>query len=115
MFPFQTYTVTEATTLTISNCPCTLTTTYEAKTYPVPSSGVVTIPTVSTYKPSYLAPPGTGAPSIVAGITTSASKTQVSPASATTSGPLQVHGNVGSKADAGMGVLGAAGLAALLL
>jgi hypothetical protein len=102
-------------------CPSPTTITYGSTTYPVTAPGTVIIPVVSittcpitssTYVPPISYPMGTG--SAPPAIITSATKTPKSPSSSTT-GPVQVTGNVAMKVDAGFGALAAAGLAALLL
>ena len=121
----HTWSVTSATTLTISECPCTLTktqtptwstetisylTTYcpqptvvtiSSKTYSL-SSGTQTIPIV----------PVTPTSPVAIG-TISPTQTPVGPSSSTT-GPLQVTG-AAYRFEAGAGAMAAAGLAALLL
>jgi hypothetical protein len=135
----MTYTITEATTLTITNCPCTqtktlpatvttvvvssLTTycpaptviTYSSQTYSVTSSGTVTIPVVSVTVVPVSTPESTPESSKSAGITTISSPSASFKPTATTSGPVQVTGNAAIKLDTGFGAIAAAGLAALLL
>jgi hypothetical protein len=141
----KTYTVSEATTLTITNCPCTqtktypgtvttitlssLTTycpvpttiTYSSATYPVTTTGSVTIPIVT-----YSTIPITSAPTVApvstvpvsSGLTTvaSATKTPIKVTStAATTGPALVTANAAAHGESGFGALALAGLAAMLL
>jgi len=131
----QTYTVKSATTLTITNCPCTVTypassttvatsylTTYcpsstviavGTSSYYTATSGTNTIPIVTaTVVPA--SPPTPSAPG-AAGTTTApaggaATKT---PASPSATGPVQITG-AGNKVGSGIGALAVAGLALLL-
>ncbi|KAN0099468.1 hypothetical protein V8E51_013243 [Hyaloscypha variabilis] len=138
----KTYTVTSATTLTITECPCTQTKTYPATvstvtisylttycpaptvitypgtTYTVTAPGTVTVPIVSyTTCPitsgTYVPPPYTPV-GTGAAPTITATNTPVSPPSAP-SALAQVSAGAGSKVDAGFGAFAAAGLAALFL
>lgn len=134
----KTYTVTEATTLTITDCPCThvtsvpapsseyttktfstLTTycpesttiTHEGQTYPVSTPGTVTIPIVSVSPVAPSTP--VVAPTTAAGTTYVPTNVPVGP-SATTSGPIQVSNPAVKNVGGFGGALAAAGLAILL-
>ncbi|KAK4999106.1 hypothetical protein LTR66_001782 [Elasticomyces elasticus] len=104
----QTYTVSEATTLTITNCPCTVTkpaTSVPAVTSPVVSTPVVPIPVSSS-----LASPIYGNGTTVAPISTDGAVTTASvPATASTSKPIATYTGAANKAFAASG----AGLAAI--
>jgi len=132
----KTYTVTEATTLTITECPCTYVTsttcpptstpTWVAPP-PPPKNATASISYLTTYCPqptvvtisnmTYSLSSGTQTiPFVTAPITIgtiSPSKTPVGPTSAITTGPLQVTG-AANHFELGAGAM-AAGLAALLL
>ncbi|KAH6666861.1 putative clock-controlled protein 6 [Halenospora varia] len=131
----KTYTATTATTLTITNCPCTVsypattsttitlsylttycpaptTITYSSSTYPVSTPGTVTIPIV-TVTPIPASPPTPSAPAPTTVATVAPIGTPIAP-SATTTGPVQVTAAAG-RTEAGFGALAVAGLAAMLL
>jgi len=138
----QTYTITSATTLTVTNCPCSLTKTYPASlttitlsslttfcpapttityssaTYPVTTSGTVTLPvvTVSTV-PITTATPVSVSP-VSSGLVTSVAATNTpKPVTSTASSPLpaQISGAAAHNGQSGVGALALAGLAAMIL
>jgi len=101
----QTYTATSETTLTITNCPCTI-------TYPVTSSVVTSCPTTSVPHTTYAPPPTTYAPTTSAPYTTAPyTPTTYAPSSTSvyTSTGSPIPTNAAGKAVVGSG----AGLAAI--
>lgn len=139
----QTYTITSATTLTVTNCPCSLTKTYPATvttitlsslttfcpapttityssaTYSVTTSGTVTLPvvTVSTV-PIVSATPVTSVAPVSSGFTSVAATNTPKPVTSTapSSLPAQISGGAAAHNDqSGMGALALAGLAAMIL
>ncbi|KAK4971257.1 hypothetical protein LTR66_011434 [Elasticomyces elasticus] len=107
----QTYTVSEATTLTITNCPCTVT--KPATSVPAVTSPVVPTPVVPIPVSSSIASPIYGDGTVgttVAPIPTGGAVTTASvPATASTSKPIATYTGAANKAFAASG----AGLAAI--
>ncbi|KAK0123968.1 hypothetical protein ONS95_008956 [Cadophora gregata] len=139
----HTYTATEATTLTITNCPCTAVNTYPGttttipvgttttycpvpttittggSTYPVTTPGIVTIPIYSTTVVPITSHPVNhpGVPATTAPYPTASIETSgyaSGTASATPSGPTHVEANGASMQQFGFGAM-AAGLVALVI
>merc|ERR1711964_946389 len=117
----HTYTVTEATTLTITDCPCTATTTYPVTTpgtvtIPICSTTVVPITTYPATAPEVPATtpevPATTAPYPTASMETSGYASGT--VSATPSGPTQIESNGAGIQQVGFGAM-VAGLIALVI
>jgi len=112
----KTYTVTSATTLTITDCPCTITKSAASTAAPVvPSTPVAPVVTGSAPK-GYSAPPPAGP--YTYGNATSVAPVVASTGSATkSSGPAQVTANAASNnlAGAGAALAGVAGVLAYFL
>merc|ERR1712144_190379 len=116
----HTYTVTEATTLTITDCPCTATNTYPGTTSTITIGTTTTycpVPTTiitggSTYPATTPEVPATTAPYPTASMETSGYASGT--VSATPSGPTQIESNGAGIQQVGFGAM-VAGLIALVI
>jgi len=114
----QVYTVTSATTLTITNCPCTLTKTYSS--VPPPATPPAVAPTVTTPAPPVTpvptgtAPVGTGSSSSVV-YGNSTVPNVVPPSTPSTAAPSFETGSANRATVAGGALAGVLGMVAYLL
>lgn len=136
----KTYTITSATTLTVTNCPCSLTKTYPATvttitlsslttycpapttityssaTYPVTTSGTVTLPVVTVSTVPITTASASVAP-VSSGLTTSIATNTPKPVTSTAASslPAQITNGASHNGETGFGALALAGLAAMIL
>jgi len=108
------YTVTEATTLTIKECPCTLTHTYTSA--PVTKTPVVVSPPpVYTLSTSTPCPTGTGVPTSYGNATTASAPTYAASSSHPTASTPVYQGSANRATVAGGALAGLLGAVAFLL
>ncbi|KAF8243879.1 hypothetical protein K440DRAFT_30933 [Wilcoxina mikolae CBS 423.85] len=111
----KTYTVTEATTLTIKDCPCTLTHTYTSA--PVAKTPVVVSPppVYTTESTSTPCPSGTGVPTHYGNATTASAPTYAASSSTPKASTPAFEGSANRATVAGGALAGLLGVVAYLL